>query len=90
MVSATSEPMRGAFGAARSAARLTAALRLCLRCAPAQSPEVRRYRPVQVVGQLRGSLERELDLAVEARNTERFAHNFADDLDILVPRVYSE
>jgi ubiquinone biosynthesis protein len=53
-------------------------------------PEVRRYRPVQVVGQLRGSLERELDLAVEARNTERFARIFADDLDILVPRVYWE
>jgi ubiquinone biosynthesis protein len=52
--------------------------------------EARRYRPVQVVGQLRGSLERELDLAVEARNTERFARNFADDLDILVPRVYWE
>jgi ubiquinone biosynthesis protein len=56
----------------------------------AEIPEVRRYRPVQVVGQLRGSLERELDLAVEARNTERFARNFADDLDILVPRVYWE
>ena len=55
-----------------------------------EMPEVRRYRPVQVVGQLRGSLERELDLAVEARNTERFARNFADDLDILVPRVYFE
>jgi ubiquinone biosynthesis protein len=53
-------------------------------------PEVRRYRPVQVVGQLRGSLERELDLAVEARNTDRFARNFANDLDILVPRVYWE
>ena len=53
-------------------------------------PEVRRYRPVQVVGQLRGSLQRELDLAVEARNTERFARIFADDLDILVPRVYWE
>ena len=53
-------------------------------------PEVRRYRPVQVVSQLRGSLERELDLAVEARNTERFARNFADNLDILVPRVYWE
>jgi ubiquinone biosynthesis protein len=51
---------------------------------------VRRYRPVQVVGQLRGSLERELDLAVEARNTERFARNFAEDIDILVPRVYWE
>ena len=51
-------------------------------------PEARRYRPVQVVGELRRSLERELDLAVEARNSERFAHNFADDPDILVPHVY--
>jgi ubiquinone biosynthesis protein len=55
-----------------------------------EMPEVRRYQPVQVIGQLRASLERELDLAVEARNTERFARNFADDLDILVPRVYWE
>ena len=52
--------------------------------------EARRYRPVDVVGQLRRSLERELDLAVEARNTERFARNFAGDLDVLVPRVYWE
>ena len=42
------------------------------------------------VGQLRRSLERELDLAVEARNTERFARNFAGDLDVLVPRVYMD
>src|SRR5215831_5215029 len=55
-----------------------------------EMPEVRRYRPVEVVGQLRSSLERELDFAVEARNTERFARNFAGDLDIMVPRVYSE
>jgi len=55
-----------------------------------ESPEIRRYRPVDVVGQLRRSLERELDLAVEARNTERFARNFAGDLDVLVPRVYWE
>src|SRR6476620_34622 len=74
-------------------AKIDADLRLLDRLAhliEREMPEVRRYRPVQVVGQLRGSLERELDLAVEARNTERFAHNFADDLDILVPRVYSE
>ena len=43
-----------------------------------------------MVAQLRRSLERELDLAVEARNTERFARNFADDPNILVPRVYWE
>src|SRR5262249_23977127 len=53
-------------------------------------PEVRRYRPVQVVGQLRQSLERELDLAVEGGNTERLARSFGDDLEILVPRVYWE
>jgi ubiquinone biosynthesis protein len=52
--------------------------------------DVRSYRPVEIVGQLRRSLERELDLAVEARNTERFARNFASDLDVLVPRVYWE
>ena len=74
-------------------AKIDADLRILERLASLverEIPEVRRYRPVQVVGQLRGSLERELDLAVEARNTERFARNFADDLDILVPRVYWE
>ena len=55
-----------------------------------EAPETRRYRPVEVVRQLRRSLERELDLAVEARNTERFARNFAGDLGVLVPRVYWE
>src|SRR5262249_24842289 len=55
-----------------------------------EMPQVRRYRPVEAVGQLRGSLERVLDLGVEARNTERFARNFADDLNLLVPRVYLE
>jgi ubiquinone biosynthesis protein len=55
-----------------------------------EMPEMRRYLPVQVVSQLRRSLERELDLSVEARNTERFARNFADDPDILVPHVYGQ
>jgi ubiquinone biosynthesis protein len=50
--------------------------------------EARSYQPIQVVDQLRRSLGRELDLAIEARNTERFARNFADDPDILVPQVY--
>jgi ubiquinone biosynthesis protein len=74
-------------------AKIDADLRLLDRLAhliESEMPEVRRYRPVEVVGQLRGSLERELDFAVEARNTERFARNFAGDLDIMVPRVYSE
>src|SRR4029077_15695967 len=74
-------------------AKINADLRLRDRLAhliEREMPEVRRYRPVQVVGQLRGSLQRELDLAVEARNTESFARIFAADLDILVPRVYWE
>jgi ubiquinone biosynthesis protein len=53
-----------------------------------EMPEARCYRPVEVVDQLRRSLARELDLAAEARNTERFARNFADDPNILVPHVY--
>jgi ubiquinone biosynthesis protein len=74
-------------------AKIDADLRLLDRLAhlvERELPEVRRYLPVQVVSQLRSSLEREVDLAVEARNTELFARNFANDLDILVPRVYSE
>ena len=53
-----------------------------------EMPEARRYAPVQVVAQFRRSLERELDLAVEARNIDRFARNFADDPHIVIPKVY--
>jgi len=53
-----------------------------------EMPEARRYAPVQVVAQFRRSLERELDLAVEARHVDRFAGNFADDPHILIPKVY--
>ena len=53
-----------------------------------EMPEARRYAPVQVVAQFRRSLERELDLAVEARHVDRFARNFADDPHIFIPKVY--
>ncbi len=53
-----------------------------------EMPEARRYAPVQVVAQFRRSLERELDLAIEARHVDRFARNFADDPHILIPKVY--
>jgi len=53
-----------------------------------EMPEVRRYAPVQVVAQFRRSLERELDLAVEARHVDRFARNFAQDPHIVIPKVY--
>ena len=55
-----------------------------------ETPDSRRYQPVAIVGHFARSLERELDLALEARNIERFAKNFADDPVIVIPKVYNE
>ncbi len=49
----------------------------------------RRYQPVEVVRQLRKSLAREVDFAAEARAQERFGESFADDPDVVIPRVHS-
>jgi ubiquinone biosynthesis protein len=51
-------------------------------------PELRRFRPREVVRQFTLSLRRELDLAAECRSAERIAHNFADHPKIIVPRVH--
>jgi len=51
-------------------------------------PDSRRYDPVHMVSQFRRSLNRELDLAKEARNIDQFARNFADDPLVKIPRVY--
>jgi len=50
--------------------------------------EVRRYRPVEIAAQFSRSMRRELDLAAECRNAERVAESFAEDPDIVVPKVY--
>jgi len=74
-------------------AKVTADLRLLDHLANLiehEMPEARRYAPVQVVAQFRRSLQRELDLAIEARHIDRFARNFADDPHILIPKVYWE
>ncbi|MEN5059850.1 AarF/UbiB family protein [Luteimonas sp. TWI1416] len=66
-------------------------LRLLARLAEiveSQAPDLRRYRPVEVVRQFDASLRRELDFAAECRNAERIAANFADDPAVLVPRVH--
>ena len=55
-----------------------------------QMPDVRRYQPVQIVGQLRRSLLREFDLVKEARNLDAFAERFRDDDTVHIPRVYWE
>lgn len=51
-------------------------------------PESRRYQPVQLVKEFGRSLQRELDLAQEASSQERFSKNFADDLNIVIPKIY--
>jgi ubiquinone biosynthesis protein len=56
----------------------------------AENPDARRYQPVAIVGHFSRSIERELDLALEARNIERFGNNFAEDPIIVIPKVYEE
>jgi len=66
-------------------------LRLLMRLAEIaekQIPEAKQYRPKDVVRQLTLSLRKELDLATECRHAERIAANFADDPNILIPKVY--
>jgi ubiquinone biosynthesis protein len=53
-----------------------------------EAPDYRRYDPVQIVSQFRRSLNRELDLAKEARNIDQFARDFADDPLVTIPQVY--
>jgi len=68
--------------------------------AESESPELRSFRPKEVVRQFTQSLRRELDFAVESRNAERIAANFSNYSDtsekkdtslappIVIPRVY--
>src|SRR6185436_7409302 len=55
-----------------------------------EMPDARRYQPVAIVGHFARSRGRELDFALEARNLERFAKNFAEDPTIVIPKVYVE
>jgi ubiquinone biosynthesis protein len=53
-------------------------------------PEARRYRPAEIAEQFARSLEREVDFATETRNIERFAKNFEDDPNIIIPKIFPE
>lgn len=53
-------------------------------------PDLRPYRPVELVRQFGHSLRRELDLATECRQAERIALNFADQPQVVIPKVYWE
>lgn len=51
------------------------------------SPELRRYRPVELVRELRRSLFRELDFTTEARNAGRIRANLRGFRWLIVPKV---
>ena len=53
-----------------------------------EAPDLRRYRPRDVVRQFTLSLRREMDFAAECRNAERIAANFADQPQIVVPLIH--
>ncbi|NMG49246.1 ubiquinone biosynthesis protein UbiB [Azoarcus communis] len=66
-------------------------LRLLARLAEiveAEAPELRRYRPREVVRHFTLSLRRELDFSAEGRSAERIAANFAAHPEIVVPRIH--
>lgn len=54
----------------------------------AEMPNLKPYRPQQLVRELARSLKRELDLASECRNAERIAANLAPLPWIVVPKVH--
>ncbi len=53
-------------------------------------PELRAYRPMMFVTELRQAMTRELDYVNEASTTARFAAAFERDEGVRVPRVYWE
>ena len=74
-------------------AKIEADLRLLAQVAQlveSEVPEARRFHPAEIAAQFSRSLERELDLAVEARHVERLAKNFEGDPYIVIPKVYRE
>lgn len=50
--------------------------------------DLRRYNPQEIVRQFTLSMRRELDLAIEGRNSERMRANFQKSRTIAIPKVY--
>ena len=72
---------------------IEADLRLLKRLADiveSEAPEMRQYRPGELVEQFARSLHRELDFAAECRNAERIAAQLDPDSGIVVPEVFWE
>jgi len=58
------------------------------RIAQREIPELQRFQPLEMIAQFGKSIARELDLALEARNQDRLARNFADDPTVVIPRIH--
>lgn len=54
----------------------------------AEVEQAKRFNPTEIVDQFAKSLKRELDFALEGRNTERFARNFLKDENTSFARIY--
>ena len=52
-----------------------------------ENPELRNFRPKEIVRQFEQSLRRELDFAIECRNAEHIADNFAGYMDQDTPSL---
>ncbi|WP_334108565.1 ABC1 kinase family protein [Methylobacillus sp.] len=50
--------------------------------------QAKRFNPTEIVDQFAKSLKRELDFALEGRNTERFARNFLKDENTSFAKIY--
>lgn len=51
-------------------------------------PELRLYRPLEIVEELSRSIHAEMDYTQEGRNTDHFATNFGENRGIFIPKVY--
>ena len=65
-------------------------LRKLAEVAEAQSPELRRYQPIEVIQEFEASMLRELDFSIEARAAERMRENLSELNWLIVPKIYWE
>ncbi len=65
-------------------------LRKLAEIAEAQSPELRRYQPMEVIQEFEASLLRELDFSIEARTADRMRENLRGLDWLVIPKIYWE
>jgi len=53
-----------------------------------EAPDLKQYRPRELVKQFSRSLRSELDFAAEGRHAERIAENLGEDSGIVIPRTH--